>query len=159
MTGIQFDGRLVYLWYGSDPAGQDCIAGRAGQLHTFASEDACRAMASARDWPSADGDDGVVEVTDLEPAQDWLRGKRMAIDPQAALDLWNWGADVAHSTSLPWNGGGAVGATCHDKLFAAVVPWVYKMESYSPIWSPRQLRVLREVLGQSVHLIRSTTRR
>jgi hypothetical protein len=27
---------------------------------------------------------------------------------------------------------------CHDKPFAAAVQWVYRMESYTPIWSPRR---------------------
>ncbi|WP_144022979.1 hypothetical protein [Asanoa hainanensis] len=157
VTGLRFDGRLVYLWYGSDSDGQDCIAGRAGQLHTFSSEEACRTTAAERGWPGADGDDEVVEVTDLEPAQAWLRGKRITLDPQAGLDLWNWGADVAHSTGRGFHTGGAVGSAGHDQLFAAAVPWVYKMESYRPIWSPRQLRVLREVLGRAVNLIRVTT--
>ncbi|MEV4535755.1 hypothetical protein AB0J82_18205 [Asanoa sp. NPDC049518] len=158
VTGLKFDGRLVYLWYGSDPGGQDCVAARAGQVHAFASEDECRATASAQGWPSADGDDGVVEVTDLEPAQDWLRGKRIALDPQAGLDLWNWGADVAHSTAHSWHTRGVVRDACYDKLFAASVPWVFKLDSYSPTWSPRQLRVLRQVLSRAVYLLRATTR-
>ena len=96
--------------------------------------------AKERGWPPADADDGVVEVTDLKPAQDWLRGKRATLNLQSALDLWNWGGDVAHSAGLPWNDSSALRKNCYDKLFAAAVPWVFKQESYTPVWSPRQLR-------------------
>ncbi len=157
VTGLRFDDRLVYLWYGPDERDKDCVAARPGRLFTFASEDDCRTEAKERGWPPADADDGVVEVTDLRPAQDWLRGKRATLNSQSALDLWNWGGDVAHSAGRPWTDSSGVRKSCYDKLFAASVPWVFKKESYSPIWSPRQLRAIREVLGEAIHLLRTTT--
>ena len=73
-----------------------------------------------------------MEVTDLKPAQDWLCGKRASLNSQSALDLWNWGGDVAHSAGLPWNNSSALRKVCYEKLFAAAVPWVFKQESYTP---------------------------
>ena len=156
-AGLKFDGRVVFVWWGQDADEHDCAAARSGQLRTFASEAECWAIANARGWPSdaEPTDDDAAVVTDLGPAQEWLRGKRVALDPQAGLNLWNWADDAAYSTGRIWNDGGGVRDRCYDKLFAAAVPWVYGMESYKPTWTPRQVRALREVLGQAVHVLRA----
>ncbi|NJC63908.1 hypothetical protein HC028_05210 [Planosporangium flavigriseum] len=97
-------------------------------------------------------------MTDLEPAQEWLRGKRVALDLDAGLNLWNWATDAAYSTGRPWNNRGGLRDRCYDKLVAANVPWLLEAESYHPTWTPRQLRALRQVLSQAVHLLRAAMR-
>ncbi|MEV0429917.1 hypothetical protein [Micromonospora sp. NPDC050495] len=158
-TGLRFDGRVTYLWWGQDVNNEDCAAARAGRLYTFASEADCWSMAAAHGW-AADGGpaDQRVVTTDVEPAQEWLRGRRMALNPEAGLNLWNWATDVAYSTGRPWNDRGGLRDGCYHKLLAANVPWAYGTASYHPRWTPRQLRALREVLNQAVHLLRAATR-
>jgi hypothetical protein len=159
-TALRFDGQVTYLWWGQDINDEDCAAARAGRLYTFASEADCWAMAEATGW-AADGDPAdhePVVATDLEPAQEWLRGQRVALDPESGLNLWNWASDAAYSTGRPWSDRGGLRDGCYDKLVAANVPWAFGTESYHPRWTPRQLRALREVLSQAVHLLRAATR-
>lgn len=35
------------------------------------------------------------------------------------------------------------------------VPWFFGREAYVPRWTPAEMRVLRRVLGEAVHVIRS----
>jgi hypothetical protein len=139
----------------------DCAAARPGRLYTFGSEADCWATANANGWAPdgdpADHDDPLV-ATDLEPAQEWLRGRRLTLDAGSGLNLWNWATDVAYSTGRPWNNRGELRRRCYNKLFAANVPWVFGVESYHPTWTPRQLRALRADLSQAVHLLRAATR-
>lgn len=86
---------------------------------------------------------------------DWLRGRRAALDTTAALELWNLATDVARSTARPWADRGRIADRCYDKLFAAAVPWVFEVPEYRPRWSADELRCLRRVMSDAVHLLRS----
>jgi hypothetical protein len=130
---VRFDGRVRWVWWGSDEDGKDCVAVAGSRVLRCDSEDGT--------------------VTDLDPAQAWLRGERSAV-PYAALDLWNWAGDVAYSTGQPWHDRGRIRDRCYDKLFAANVPWFFSLETYRPVWSPAQLKELRTILNRAVHVLR-----
>jgi len=128
-AGLRFDGRTRWVLWGSDEHGRDHVV--------FA------------------GAEQTGEITDVEPAQAWLRRERMTLDPYAALGLWNWAGDVAYSTGQPWHDRGRIRDRCYDKLFAANVPWFFDLERHRPVWSPVQVNAVRAVLGQAVHVLRT----
>jgi len=97
-------------------------------------------------------------VTDLVPAQEWAAGQRFTVPVESALDLWNWGVDIARSTGRPFVQRGLVRDECYNKLVAAQVPWMFDRAGHRPTWDPAQLTALRGTLNQAVHLIREALR-
>lgn len=158
---VRFDGVTRWYWWGLDADDADRVLARAGRAITWDSADHCRAAAeaegSAFDPHQAGPEDG--GVLDLHPAQEWLRGRALFLDPVSGLLLWNWALDVAPSTRQVWNQRGTLANRCYDKLFAANVPSFFDLESYRPQWTPRQLQVLRRVLSSACHVIRSAGRK
>lgn len=152
-TGFRLDDRVIFAWWGQDAAGLDCIAGDQARLFTFATLEKCRGAAASRGWMPLTDDDSSDEVLDFSAAQEWLRGKRIYLDPVSGLNLWNWAIDAAHSTGTAWDTHG-LKAECYDKLVAANVPWLFDMEAHTPRWSPRQILALRAVLERAVRLLR-----
>jgi hypothetical protein len=98
------------------------------------------------------------EMADLGPAQEWAAGRRLVIPAESALDLWNWGVDIARSTGRPFVQRGLIRDACYTKLVAAQVPWMFDRRSYRPTWRPAQLTALRSTLNDAIHLIRSALR-
>lgn len=111
-----------------------------------------REIVEERGWTWADGEDRM-DVIDLESAQAWLRG-RFAVEPVSALNLWNMATDVAYSLNLGFPDRGRAANACYEKLNAANLPVVYGRAEYTPVWTPRELRSLRSVLGYAVHILR-----
>jgi hypothetical protein len=95
------------------------------------------------------------EVTDLGPAQEWAAGRRFVVPAESALDLWNWGVDIARSTGRTFEHRGPVPDACYDKLVAAQVPWRFDRQSARPPWDRTQLTTLRGLLTDAIHLIRA----
>ena len=180
-AGFRFDGRLTWLWWGQDEQGLDVVAAVGRRVLTFATEDACRAAfapagslsPAAAAGPvlllgpehlrsSAGTPVPLVEsvtvgpgMTDLGAAQEWAAGRRLAVPAESALDLWNWGVDIARSTGRPFVHRGQVRDACYDKLVATQVPWLFDREGYRPTWHPTQLTALRGTLNDAIHLIRA----
>ncbi|BCJ43330.1 hypothetical protein GCM10010168_43610 [Actinoplanes ianthinogenes] len=132
---------------GAGPCGSD-----AGPCGSDAAGCGCGDAGCA---PDSDVEDDGPVAADLGPAQDWVRGKRLAVPAESALNLWNLGIDVARSTGQPFVQRGGLRDTCYDKLMANQVPWVYGLQEYQPVWTPRELAVLRETLARAVHVLRS----
>ena len=159
--GVVLDGRTFFVWWGQGTDGLDRVAARGGRLLTYASARACMKAADAAGWRHDldEADEASYEsVTDLGPALRWLQGRAGALDPAAGLNLWNWADDVARSTGQPQLPHAGIAAACYRKLFAANVPWALGLDEFRPRWSARQLAVLRRVLGQGVHVLRTATR-
>ncbi|HEY8719940.1 hypothetical protein [Pengzhenrongella sp.] len=159
--GMRLDGRTFFVWRGLDAAGddgdqEDRLATRGGKLVVFDSEEECWSFALEAGWPTITPEDrdSDAQVMDLDPALDWLRGRRATVDPASALDLWNMTTEVAFSTGRRFDDRGRVRENCYTKLFAANVPYAFDLVAYVPRWKPQELRVLREVLGQAVHVFR-----
>ena len=156
---LRFDGREVVVWWGPD-GDIDRLAVQAGRVLTWPATDAGEEHARRAGWAGLgdeDRDDGIGPSTlDFEPAQAWLRGQRITLDPNSALDLWNFAGDVAASLGIPWTDRGRLADRCYRKLVAANVPYMFDLTSYQPRWLANELRCIRQVLNSSVHLLRTT---
>ncbi|GAA4594441.1 hypothetical protein BJY16_001315 [Actinoplanes octamycinicus] len=105
--------------------------------------------------PDSEADDDGPVAADLGPAQDWVRGKRLAVPAESALNLWTIGIDVARSTGQRFVERGGLRDTCYDKLMANQAPWLFGLEEYQPVWTARELAVLRETLARAIHVLRA----
>jgi hypothetical protein len=155
---LRFDGREVVVWWGPD-GDIDRLAVQAGRVLTWTTADAGEEHARRAGWAGLgdeDGDDSIGRSTlDFEPAQAWLRGQRTTLDPSSALDLWNFQWDVAASETGAWPVLGRVERRCHGKLTAANVPWLVGEDVYRPRWTASELRCLRQILSNAVHVLRT----
>ncbi|GLW30191.1 hypothetical protein [Actinoplanes regularis] len=134
-------------------AGPVCGPVGCGPASASCGCDSAAADSDSEDGGAAEDDDPV--AADLGPAQDWVRGKRLAVPTESALNLWNLGIDVARSTGQAFVQRGGLRDRCHDKLMANQAPWMFGLEEYQPVWSARELAVLRETLGRAVHVLRA----
>lgn len=159
VTMVRFDGQSPVMWWGTGPNDTERLAITGRRLVVWSNPEECLRTARDRGWSLAADDDGVesTDVTelDLEPAQAWLRGSSSFLDPEAGLNMWNFAIDVSASLGTPFRNRGQQANRCHDKLTAANIPWFWGLESYVPRWTPVELRILRRVLGEAVHVIRS----
>ena len=157
---IVLDGTTTWLWWGRTPDDTgDAVAVDASRRRalTWATREDALAAAPEHGWSLAVQDErvGAEEVTDLTPAQEWLRGRRLALPTGPVLALWGWAGDVAASTGgTPWADRGVVRDRCYRKLVAAEVPVLFDLEGYRPSWSPRELEVLRAMASDGVHVLR-----
>lgn len=155
-VGLTPIGSTVYLWWGPDANGTDCVAVADGLASAWSTAGAAWASAEASNWPRSDGQPrNEAPVMDLSPAHDWLRSTRATPDPVASLNLWNIAADIAYSTDPRWVDQGRSRDVCYEKLVAANVPWLFDGHSYAPRWTPRELSTLRDVLGHAIHVLRA----
>jgi len=157
-TGLRIDARTVYVWWGPDESGNDVVAALGNVDFVFKSSDACWAVARKHQWPGYDDVEianAGAPILDFDPVLDWLRGRRCALDPVAALNLWNTAADLALSTEQPWDASGASRTDCYDKLFFANVPWAADLDTYRPQWSKCEINTLRATMGNAVRVVRS----
>ena len=154
---VRFDGRELAVWWG--PAGTiDRLAVEAGSLLTWPTADACEIHARRAGWTglAKEGDHSISRSTlDFQPAQAWLRGQRAALDPRSALNLWNFAGDVAGSIDRPWHDRGHVADRCYRKLTAANVPFLLDLTDYRPRWQVNELRCIRHILNDAVHMLRT----
>lgn len=152
---LRFDGESHVLYLGEDETGADRFATKGRRIYRWGSPEDLDRDASAQGWildPIDETD--ASRIVDLELTQAWLRGATGAVDPDAALTMWNITTDVAHSLGVQFRDRGNLASRCYDKLFAANLPWVFGRESYVPRWTPQELRVLRRVLNDAVHVLR-----
>jgi hypothetical protein len=156
---LRFDGREVAVWWGPD-GDLDRLAARGGRVLTWPTADACEEHARRAGWTglgAEDGDETISRSTlDFEPAQAWLRGQRATLEPESALNLWNFQWDVEATTTGGWRPLGRMELRCHEKLTVANVPWLAGDESYRPRWTGIELRCLRRALNESVHALRTS---
>lgn len=165
---LRFDGRTHFVVCGwdagvRDTAGRDVLARNASGRILVGDPDSLRRLGDAQGWEWLEPDETWESdelVVDVEPVQEWLRG-RAALDLEAALGLWNMAVDVARTLDLPFRQRGRTADVCYDKLFAAGVPrfaWSgpeeYDGSEYRPVWTPRQYRTLRRVMGDALHVLR-----
>jgi hypothetical protein len=177
-AALRFDGRLTWVWWGEDADGLDVVAAAGRRVLTFATEEACRAAFPSEplaavagpvlllgpDHLRTPGPVTMVEsvpgpgVTDLGAAQEWAAGRSLLVPAESALDLWNWGVDIARSTGRPFMHRGQVRDACYGKLVAAQVPWMFDRDGHRPAWQPAQLTALRGTLNDAINLIRAALR-
>lgn len=154
---LRFDRRTFIIWWGSDASGVDRLESSGDRVRTWATIEEClhetitEAASPGRPPTKTPGNEWLL---DFEAAQDWLGGRRIALDYRSALDLWNLAGDVTVTLELPRFDRGRVADDCYSKLLAACVPWTFDRMQYKPRWTTREYRRLRQVLGESVRLLR-----
>ncbi|WP_110240709.1 hypothetical protein [Nocardioides gilvus] len=155
---IRFDGADTVVWWGSGPEGREVLAAEGGRLLTWGSVEECVAHASEAGW-GVDWDAGISNdqstLQDFTSAQRRLSGDPEPLNPQSALDLWNFATDVAHTLGLQFHDGGRVADLCHEKLTKATVPYAFGLTEYALRWTPAELKVVRRVLGDAVGVVRT----
>jgi hypothetical protein len=154
---LHFDGRDIAVWWG--PVGDDDrVAVRDGRVLTRPTADAVVVEAQRAGWQGLGAEDGDPSIgcstLTFAPAQAWLSGQHANLDPESALNLWNFAGDIARSTGRPWRDRSRIAQRCYRKLFAANVPWFFDLTEYQPRWLANELRCIREVLNEAVHLLR-----
>jgi hypothetical protein len=155
-VGLTLFGSTVYVWWGPDANGTDCVEAADGLAMAWATVSAAWATAEASNWSSCDAQSAnEAPVMDLTPAHEWLRSTRASPDASASLNLWNIAADIPFSTGHPWVDRGRSRDVCYDKLVAASVPWLFGRDAYAPRWTARELSTLRDVLGHAIHVLRA----
>jgi hypothetical protein len=71
------------------------------------------------------------------------------------LEPWNFAGDLATSIGSPWPDRGQLADRCYRKLVAANVPYVFDLTRYQPRWLAHELRCVRQLLNNGVHLLRA----
>lgn len=159
---IRFDDADSVVWWGSGPDGHEVVAAEDGQLLTWASVEECVAHASEAGWP-VDWDAGIsgeqATCRDFTSVQRRLSGDPQSLDPQSALDLWNFATDISLTTGAKFCDRGTLPDACHEKLTKATVPQAFGLTEYALRWTPAELKVVRRVLGDAVGVIRSALAR
>ena len=159
---IRFDDADTVVWWGSGPDGHEVVAADGGRVLTWDSVEESVAHASDADWP-VDWDAGISDDQatrrDFTSAQRRLSGDPEPLDPQSALDLWNFATDLAHTLGVKFCDGGNVADVCHDKLTKATVPHAFGLTEYALRWTPAELKVVRRILGDAVGVVRSALAR
>lgn len=155
---VRFDRRMFIVWWESDASGVDLLESSGDRVRTWATIEEClHDMTTEAASPDGSATKALwrERLLDFGPAQDWLGQRRIALDHRSALDLWNFAGDVTVTLQLPQFDRGRLADDCYSKLVAACVPWAFDRTQYQPRWTTREYRRLRQVLGQSVRLIRA----
>lgn len=120
---------------------------------TWPSREDALAAAAEDGWSPSEDEAGA--ITDLTPAQAWLRGRLLRLPTASVLGLWGWAGDVATSTGAPWADRGGERDRIYRKLFAAEVPSFFDVEDYRPSWTAHELDAARAVVGAGVRVLRA----
>lgn len=158
-AGFVFDGVERWVWWGQNLDGEDCVATLRGRVVTFTSAAECRATFPTLSLASGKADDGEDDdpvAVDLGPGQAWVRRERLTVPVESVLNLWNLAIDVAYSTGRSFPQRARQHDRCYDKLMAQHSPYLFGLEEYQPVWSARELVVLRETLGRATSVLRAT---
>lgn len=151
---VLYRDRRIITWWGPGPGDSDCLATIDGEIARFASVPEAEQVARERSWPLAEFAEPA--TLDLNPVVAWLGRRAFAVDPNASLDMWNLADDVAYTLGLTFNHRGTWEDACHDRLTAITVPYLFPGLENRDLhrWTPRELRVLRRVMGSAMHVIR-----
>jgi hypothetical protein len=153
---LRLDGHTSYLLWVTGEEGDRVVVDRGRVVGFYESLLSLRAYAAEHRLDLAKADPEA--VFDVDNVVSWLLGHEEP-DPVAVLNTWNLAWDVANSTGAPFNHRGGARDAVYDKVF-----WANNLpamsppgEQYEPDWSSDELRLLREVVGEAVALIRTAT--
>lgn len=135
-----------WVWWAADAGGEDQIAVDQGQVLHFPTAAAARQAAAERGWPYQEHDETDHEPIDVRPVYDWLSRKRLDMDADSALNLWNFADDVARSVGVRDPARGRSADRLHAILTALSVPWAFPARPPQWHWTARDLAQLRVLL-------------
>lgn len=152
-VSIEMLGRVHTVWWGCDEDGWDCLANDGVRVTTFASVDSVRAHAERSVWATLEEESSILQ---LDPAMEWLHGRGVRVPPNSALNMWNLAQDVAYSLGLEYSSRERWKDSTYDKLVFLSVPWLAELGASPSLdrWHKMELRALREVLSDAVHILR-----
>lgn len=152
------DHRVRYLiWYSNDADG--VVIDSAGTIPSFRSEQDLTAYARAEGLDLGAQNGSVLHILDV--VRRWLKRKRPGrVDCVEMLAAWNLFSDVSASVGGRFNADKNRTQRIYGKLFwgnnwPSVTP---EGRCYVPLWSGREVRVMREVLGKGLAMFREHIR-
>jgi hypothetical protein len=101
------------------------------------------------------------KLHNLDVLERWLREKEEGlIDPDSFNGAWNLFADMSRSIGGGFDADRELTREIYDKLFwgcnlPVVTP---KGKRYDPVWTKRELRAMREVLGSGMEMFRRSVK-
>ena len=100
--------------------------------------------------------DSELFFNNLEALEKTLGGKKFAVDCVEFLNAWNLFGDVSVSVNGDFNSDHKITYNIYEKLFwgnnlPAVTP---EGEWYEPVWSVKELEIMRKVLLSGIALLR-----
>ena len=154
---IRFDGRDTVVWWGKGPAGSEVLAAEDGRLLTWDSVEAAVAHAGDAEW-TIDWDAGIssdqATLMDFTGAQRRLESERAPVAAESAMSLWNFATDVSTTLGIAFNDKGRVADECFEHLTKATMPSVFGLDDYKLQWTPAELKVVRRIMSEAVHVVR-----
>ena len=146
------DGYLI--WYSDEKDG--VVVDSGGKVPSFRHAGGLLEYAAAHGLPVAGGD---MILHDLDALAGWLQKQELRpADCESLLTAWNLFADVSRSTGGSFDTDPELTGKIYEKLFwgnnlPGVTP---EGKSYRPIWTRRELKLMREVLGFGLSLFRES---
>lgn len=154
---IRFDDANTVVWWGRDGQEREVVAALEGRLLTWQSVEDAVAHASEAGW-GVDHDAGLSSdentLMDFSGAQARLANQNHPVQPHSAMELWNFATDVAHTLGIAFNDTGSMPDACHEKLTKATIPAAFGLDTYTLVWTPAELKVVRRVMADAVRVVR-----
>lgn len=145
-AGLLRPSGLCWVWWRAEAKGADLVAVDHGRVLKFPTATAAWQTADQRGWPYSNRSDKDTQPIDLQPVYAWLSRKRLDLEADSALNLWNFADDVARSIGLRNQRAGSTADRLHAILTAASVPWAFPARPSQWHWTPRDLVRLRVLL-------------
>jgi hypothetical protein len=154
VIALKLEGRTWYLIWISGSDHPDQVLEEAGRVLVFDDRESLCRHAEGHHIDLAASK--LEPVFDIDAVADWVKGDEEP-DPVVLLNAWNLAWDIANSTGVAFNHRGGDRDDVYDKVFwsnnlPAMTP---PGERYEPQWLPNELELLREVMSEAVHLVRS----
>lgn len=154
---IRFDDAETVVWWGKGEGDREVLASHEGRLLTWNRVEEAVAFAGDNGW-KIDWDAGIdseqTTLMDFTGAQRRLANDRHPVEPNSAMDLWNFATDVSHSIDIAFHDHGTLADACHEKLTKATVPYAFGLEEYPLKWTPAEFKVVRRIMADAVHVVR-----
>jgi hypothetical protein len=153
----RLDGADSYLiWYTNEEDG--VFVDEAGVVPSFKDTDALLKYAGGRGISLVPEEP---KLQNLDVLERWLKeGDDGLIAPDSFNDAWNLFADVSRSIGGGFDTDRGLTQKIYEKLFWGCNLPVVTPEGkrYDPVWTERELKVMREVLGSGMEMFRRSVR-
>ena len=152
---FRLDTRDVYLiWFEGEPDG--VIVDADGKVPCFLNNEDLQRYAVSLNL-SVKTESSLLH--DLDIVASWLQTKNESIDCKNFLVTWNLFEDISRSVNGNFDADRKKTKDIYNKLFWGDESNILtpEGESYTPTWTKRELKIIREVLGEGLSLFREKT--